>query len=300
MAPRKSKHRFRRTWTAWLLFSLLCAGFAAFELGVGVAGRRLDLIEFNTSMRAAALTTRLSPYAYRDEIPNLEKDFNSGQPLPRTRVDLAAGRAERITLAGERVDRTFAGWTAQIDYSLTPGVFWNRPRAIPPRGGPMWVRRLGSAGMRRVAEQLRWLVLILCAAVWCVAIAPAAVAGPARRGLAQVALAASLLALLAWAVSDERLAAWALPPWNWVAAAAFGSLLAACIVALVPVRRRPRPADRCAHCGYNLTGNLSGICPECGRPTPEELRRRRDAELAPIAQAIGDVRVEPGDELETD
>jgi hypothetical protein len=23
----------------------------------------------------------------------------------------------------------------------------------------------------------------------------------------------------------------------------------------------------CSSCGYNLTGNTSGICPECGRPT---------------------------------
>jgi uncharacterized RDD family membrane protein YckC len=24
----------------------------------------------------------------------------------------------------------------------------------------------------------------------------------------------------------------------------------------------------CAHCGYNLRGNVSGVCPECGRPIP--------------------------------
>jgi RNA polymerase-binding transcription factor DksA len=26
----------------------------------------------------------------------------------------------------------------------------------------------------------------------------------------------------------------------------------------------------CLHCRYDLTGNTSGICPECGRPIPEE------------------------------
>lgn len=25
----------------------------------------------------------------------------------------------------------------------------------------------------------------------------------------------------------------------------------------------------CRRCGYNLTGNISGICPECGTPTPQ-------------------------------
>jgi len=28
--------------------------------------------------------------------------------------------------------------------------------------------------------------------------------------------------------------------------------------------------DLCKGCGYNLTGNVSGICPECGRPTAAE------------------------------
>ena len=30
------------------------------------------------------------------------------------------------------------------------------------------------------------------------------------------------------------------------------------------VRRRPIPPDHCQACGYNLTGNISGVCPECG------------------------------------
>lgn len=29
-------------------------------------------------------------------------------------------------------------------------------------------------------------------------------------------------------------------------------------------RRRFRRAGRCVSCGYNLTGNMSGLCPECG------------------------------------
>ena len=26
------------------------------------------------------------------------------------------------------------------------------------------------------------------------------------------------------------------------------------------------PGERCSSCGYNLTGNVSGVCPECGTP----------------------------------
>lgn len=28
--------------------------------------------------------------------------------------------------------------------------------------------------------------------------------------------------------------------------------------------RRPRFPGKCVHCGYDLTGNTSGVCPECG------------------------------------
>ena len=31
-------------------------------------------------------------------------------------------------------------------------------------------------------------------------------------------------------------------------------------------RRRRRKKGLCIQCGYNLTGNVSGVCPECGTP----------------------------------
>jgi len=31
------------------------------------------------------------------------------------------------------------------------------------------------------------------------------------------------------------------------------------------IRRRSRKRDHCLKCGYNLAGNTSGVCPECGR-----------------------------------
>ena len=42
-----------------------------------------------------------------------------------------------------------------------------------------------------------------------------------------------------------------------------------CAFAIVPTawamwRDRDRPPGQCQHCGYNLTGNVSGRCPECG------------------------------------
>jgi hypothetical protein len=33
-------------------------------------------------------------------------------------------------------------------------------------------------------------------------------------------------------------------------------------------RRRLARGNRCTRCGYDLTGNESGVCPECGTPAP--------------------------------
>jgi hypothetical protein len=33
---------------------------------------------------------------------------------------------------------------------------------------------------------------------------------------------------------------------------------------------RRRQPGLCRRCGYNLTGNTSGVCPECGTPVPKE------------------------------
>lgn len=32
------------------------------------------------------------------------------------------------------------------------------------------------------------------------------------------------------------------------------------------LRRKGAPRGHCRACGYDLTGNVSGICPECGKP----------------------------------
>ena len=36
------------------------------------------------------------------------------------------------------------------------------------------------------------------------------------------------------------------------------------VVAFLIVGRQPPRPGHCQNCGYNLTGNVSGTCPECG------------------------------------
>ena len=45
--------------------------------------------------------------------------------------------------------------------------------------------------------------------------------------------------------------------------------LAVFLIVYLRMTRTP-PFGRCAQCGYNLRGNVSGVCPECGGPVPDE------------------------------
>lgn len=53
------------------------------------------------------------------------------------------------------------------------------------------------------------------------------------------------------------------PGWLWILATA---ILPATWFALVRRYRRALRLHGCHRCGYNLTGNTSGVCPECGTP----------------------------------
>jgi hypothetical protein len=41
-----------------------------------------------------------------------------------------------------------------------------------------------------------------------------------------------------------------------------------------PKREQKTPINFCGQCGYNLTGNVSGVCPECGWELPEEVKQQ--------------------------
>jgi hypothetical protein len=61
-----------------------------------------------------------------------------------------------------------------------------------------------------------------------------------------------------------RVSAFILPLWIPLA------LLATPTIILWCHDRRRIPSGHCQTCGYDLTGNVSGICPECGTPVKRE------------------------------
>jgi len=52
-------------------------------------------------------------------------------------------------------------------------------------------------------------------------------------------------------------------------------LFSAMLTAFVFWRGRGRPHNHCGKCGYNLTGNVSGICPESGTPCSKRPTQRQ-------------------------
>lgn len=51
------------------------------------------------------------------------------------------------------------------------------------------------------------------------------------------------------------------------------SLWGILVLPAVTLRTKRSDALHCAHCGYNLTGNKSGTCPECGQAVPTVAHR---------------------------
>lgn len=60
----------------------------------------------------------------------------------------------------------------------------------------------------------------------------------------------------------------------WLPAAC--AVVAASVFWFVSRQRSDDTVPRCAICGYNLTGNVSGVCPECGTPVPPTGNAKRE------------------------
>ncbi|MBU0717644.1 MAG: hypothetical protein KJ749_05290 [Planctomycetes bacterium] len=62
----------------------------------------------------------------------------------------------------------------------------------------------------------------------------------------------------------------------WVVAFLLGIYPAVSFIRGPLRRRRRRKRGLCIKCGYNLTGNVSGVCPECAEPVPQGTLSSRD------------------------
>lgn len=83
-------------------------------------------------------------------------------------------------------------------------------------------------------------------------------------GLSTLLLFGSLYSMTSALSRGEPL--WIFRAGFWIGMA--GLLLLVTGNARAAFTKSPSPAGHCRSCGYNLSGNVSGICPECGKPVP--------------------------------
>lgn len=71
---------------------------------------------------------------------------------------------------------------------------------------------------------------------------------------------------------------------HWFAALSAGALAVLCFRRYRACRRSDRVrSGRCARCAYDLTGNTSGRCPECGEEIKSTNQARREDKRAAVA-----------------
>jgi len=110
-----------------------------------------------------------------------------------------------------------------------------------PRSARLWRRRESLA--RPWMKPVKWITLIAC-----------------------------LLSVLAWyAIGWVRPHGGRISRWHWdltypVCSIPVIVVLAGATVVLWCLDRPGPGPGHCANCGYDLTGNVSGRCPECGTP----------------------------------
>jgi len=162
-------------------------------------------------------------------------------------------------------------WVEPVPFVDVPIRFWDWGEGIRKSGG------------------------VIAAMLWLVCMIGAYKEPLLRRRLGQIGLGAAMVATACWWFEPPagiRDAGLRLAHGPWVGLAMMVSTLPAFLLLL-----RKEVAGRCPHCHYDLTGNESGVCPECGHTTPAELVRRRRAKAAAFADAFE--RLETVSEIES-
>jgi hypothetical protein len=219
---------------------------------------------------AQAAMRKMNDLANRGSLDRrqLEDALNGGQPFTNTRVsgplveakwnDPVSNRPFHFTFYNDAL----TGW----------GTTWGTVN-YPPPPGP-------TRAEQTVEELRRWFAgstFGVGPALWIALLATAIASRRWRDVLLQLTLATAVLCAMAWLIHPNYpLNAWGIVRndslfWAIVLLIASGIALAMARLA----RRMPRPTTaRCPACDYDLTGNVSGVCPECGAPVPADVAWR--------------------------
>jgi hypothetical protein len=250
-----------------------------------------------TEIEAPTERKRVRSYRQRqdDDILNFRTVLEDVVPAPVAAAGAAAPGASAGSIASrsqnnqepiEELWRTYRpsavdmydGWLAAWD------VWYSTSPTPAPTADELEGFETRAAGM-----------LVAAVAAWALLLIPIGARPDLRRRLAAWATVPAVLADAAFVLSRARDVNQFLQEYvSGLYVAAFGLLFTASLWLLpqlprVAWRRRrvahkPLPYYTCRHCGYELTANRSGACPECGCMT-EEGRRRGYASVMARATA---------------
>lgn len=292
MAPFIQRISRRFVWAAGM--SVLVSAFICFEWLANTAATRARARTVDRANRTNEVVSKLLVYHHRHD---LEIAFNHGEPLPCMEIDGPYGRTERVAFDASLLGAQFTGWGVRYDFHLRWGGSEIRVIPPPPARNGVW-GGLAEPQFQLAAIRIRQVLLVLCGAIWLTVAVLIPIAGAYRRRIAAVLIAAGSIALVVWFGDPARTPFWSVPAIGAIPRAALAGVVLGFVVRLLPNGRALTYSDRC-HCGYDLTGNASGICPECGQITPAESRRRREAETSSLADKIAQLDVARAGEMDS-
>lgn len=279
MGPHPLRSRHWTTIRLWLAFLLLCLILAGLQRLIAAAGVRWSKIEADQDATVADLEHLLS-MAPENE---LLAAINQNDPGS---IDSGANRVQPVIFDSGQLSPKFAGYKVHMEFNPWLDIHLHFQIVRPkPLDHPIldW---LGSRSMQVSAERGRQCLMSICAALWFGIAMLIPAAGIYRRRLAQIMVASATLAFLCWMADPSVHGIPSAIAGAWVPLLAIAGFIVSIIAIVLPSRHARSAKGQCPACNYDLTGNVSGRCPECGEPTPAELRRQRDAELAVYAAAF--------------
>jgi hypothetical protein len=181
------------------------------------------------------------------------------------------------------------GWRVEVKFR--DGRVVSGRATPPPRPPEPWVWN--------TVNFLGRLALFAAPMVWLGGLLAGVVERTRGTRFGEVALAAAILGTVAWSVRPDRVETTA----GWAGLAGGGAMMLAALLMIRRLRRIARSRRRhvCFGCGYDLTGNTSGICPECGLATYDGFLRRKAEQAEAVAHAVAEAEIdEPGGEGDAD